>query len=166
MKLLRHFLPFLATFLALLPVVGNAAATPETPPAPEAPLVFAGANARTKAAWQSRLTLGPNDVVNFVFYGRPELSRLGVLIGPDGRVSYLQAQGIQAGRLTLDELRAAVTAELARHYRDPHVIVTPGEFRSKKFFVLGKVVNKGAFTLDRPLTILEAVAQAGGLETG
>ncbi len=135
-------------------------------PKPEAPLVFAGSNAKTKGAWQKRYTLGPNDVVGFAFYGRPELSRFGVLIGPDGRLSYLQAQGILASGLTIDELRELVTAEMAKYYRNPRIIVTPGEFRSKKFYVLGKVVNKGAIALERPMTIIEAVAQAGGLETG
>ena len=135
-------------------------------PKPEAPLVFAGSNAKTKAAWQTRYTLGPNDVVSFAFYGRPDLTRIGVLIGPDGRLGYLEAQGVMASGLTLDELREAVTAELAKYYRKPRVVVTPGEFRSKKFYVLGKVVNKGAYTLERPFTVIEAVAQAGGLETG
>lgn len=133
---------------------------------PPAPLVFAGANARAKAAWQQKLTLGPSDVVSFTFYGRPELTRSDVAIEPDGRISYLQVQGFQAAGLTLDELRDAISAELGKYYRRPRIIVTPGLFKSKKFFVLGKVVNKGAFVLDRPLTILEAVAQAGGLETG
>ena len=133
---------------------------------PVAPMVFAGSNAKTRAAWQSRYTLGPNDVVSFSFYGRPELARPGVLIGPDGRVSYLQAQSVMASGLTLDELRDAVTAEVAKYYRSPHVIVTPVEFRSKNFYILGKVVNKGAYPLARPLTVIEAVAQAGGLETG
>ena len=135
-------------------------------PAPEAPLVFAGANARTKAGWLNRYTLGPNDVVGFAFYGRPDLARNGVTIGPDGRVSHLQAQGIMATGLTIDELREKVSAELAKFYRNPRVVVTPGEFRSKKYFILGKVVNKGSYSLDRPMTLLEAVAQAGGLETG
>jgi protein involved in polysaccharide export with SLBB domain len=135
-------------------------------PTPEAPMVFAGSNARTRAGWQARYMLGPNDVVSFAFYGRPELARPGVLIGPDGRVSYLQAQGVKADGLTIDELREAVTAELTKFYRKPRIVVTPGEMRSKKFYVLGKVVNKGAYTLERPLTIIEAIAQAGGLETG
>ena len=32
--------------------------------------------------------------------------------------------------------------------------------------MLGAVVNKGVFTFDRPLTVIEAIARAGGLETG
>jgi protein involved in polysaccharide export with SLBB domain len=45
-------------------------------------------------------------------------------------------------------------------------MITPVTLRSKKYYVLGKVVNKGAYVLDRPITILEAVARAQGLETG
>jgi protein involved in polysaccharide export with SLBB domain len=152
--------------------MGTHAAPAEPPgvipvvPKPEAPLVFAGSNAKTRAGWQTRYTLGPNDVVNFSLYGRPELARPDALIGPDGRVSYLQAQGVMAAGLTIDELRDAVAAELSNYYRKPCVIVTPVEFRSKRFYILGKVVNKGSYTLERPLTVIEAVAGAGGLETG
>lgn len=143
------------------------AADPAAPPlAPAAPLVFAGSNAKAKGAWQQRLTLGPGDVVNFAIYGQPELARNDVSIEPDGRVSYLQAQGVMAAGLTLDELREAMTAELAKYRKKTRLVVTPGAFKSKKFFILGKVVNKGAYTLDRPRTVLEAVALAAGLETG
>jgi protein involved in polysaccharide export with SLBB domain len=135
-------------------------------PKPAAPLAFCGSNAKTMANWQTHLTLGSNDVVNFPFYGRPELDRAQVRVGPDGRVNYLQAQGVMAAGLTLDELREKLRTELAKYDHKPVVIVTPGKFLSKKIFVLGKVVKKGAYTLDRPLTVLEAVAEAGGLETG
>jgi protein involved in polysaccharide export with SLBB domain len=133
---------------------------------PEAPLVFVGSNAKTKGAWQQHFTLGPGDVLNFSLYGRPELTRTDVTIEPDGRISYLQAHGVMASGLTIDELRAVLTTELAKFHRRPRVVVTPGAFKSKKFFVLGKVVNKGAYGLDRPLTLLEGVTEAGGLETG
>lgn len=170
MNSFRQLLLRLALVLMVIPVVRTDSTAPEdvitVAPKPETPLVFAGSNAKTRAAWQTHYTLGPNDVVSFSFYGRPELTRANVLIGPDGRIGYLQAQGIVAAGLTLDELRTTVTADLAKYYRSPRVIVMPGEFRSKKFYILGKVVNKGAYNLDRPLTVIEAVAQAAGLETG
>ncbi len=152
--------PFSAGRMPAPPLAAGAA------PLPSAPLVFAGSNAKTKGAWQERLTLGPGDVVSFGFYGKPDLTRADVGIEPDGRISYLQAQGVMAAGLTLDELRETLTTELAKHYKKPRLIVTPGAFKSKKFFVLGKVVAKGVFTLDRPRTVLEAVALAEGLETG
>jgi protein involved in polysaccharide export with SLBB domain len=42
----------------------------------------------------------------------------------------------------------------------------PTAFNSKKYYILGKVVTKGVFPLDRPMTVIEAVARAQGLETG
>jgi len=39
-------------------------------------------------------------------------------------------------------------------------------FRSKRYFMLGRVMTKGVYILDRPTTVLEAVARAHGFETG
>jgi protein involved in polysaccharide export with SLBB domain len=133
---------------------------------PDAPLVYAGCNARTKAEWQRHLTLGPNDGVSFSIYGRPELARPDITIEPDGRVSYLEAVGMMAQGLTIEELRNLTTSILSKYYKNPRVMVAPAAWRSKRFHVLGKVVNKGTFPLDRPLTVIEGVGTAGGLETG
>src|SRR5262249_20516188 len=45
-------------------------------------------------------------------------------------------------------------------------ILTPAALTSKKYYVLGKVMAEGTFILDRPVTIIEAVARAKGLQTG
>lgn len=161
MNILRPLL-FVAAILSL-----SALAQTNLPSATDSlPMTFSGSNARQRGEWQKCLTLGPNDVVNFSLYGRPELARAHVRIGPDGCVNYLQAQGVRATGLTIDQLRERVSAELGKFYRQPVVMVTPAEFHSKKVYLLGKVINKGVYELDRPLTILEAVAEAGGLETG
>lgn len=128
--------------------------------------VFFGIGPSHRGEWQKKLTLGPGDVLNLGFFGETNLTKNDIAIGPDGRISYLQATDVQAAGLTVDELRAALDKELAKYYRSPRTIVTPVSFRSKKFYVLGKVINKGAFTLDRPMTVLEAIGQARGLETG
>jgi protein involved in polysaccharide export with SLBB domain len=62
-------------------------------------------------------------------------------------------------------LRSRLEQELAKYYRNPNVVVSPLAYRSKKYFMLGAVVDRGVFTLDRPITILEAVARAQGLAT-
>ncbi len=89
-----------------------------------------------------------------------------VAVGPDGRVSFLEAQYVLASGLTIDELRARLDDELAKYRRSPHTVITPVAFRSKKYFMLGKVMVKGAYVLDRPLTVLEAIARAKGFENG
>ncbi|HEY6168720.1 MAG TPA: polysaccharide biosynthesis/export family protein [Verrucomicrobiae bacterium] len=135
-------------------------------PAVQTNLSLASIGAPQRAAWQQRLTLGPGDVLNFSLFGSPELARSEVLIGPDGRVSYLQAHDILAAGLTIDELRAKFDEELAKYHRTPRTLITPAAYHSKKFFMLGTVVQKGVFPLDRPMSIIEAVAQGRGLETG
>ena len=87
-------------------------------------------------------------------------------MGPDGTVSYLEAANVRAAGLTVDQLRDRMNSELGRFRRSPQVFVYPVAYRSKKYFMLGTVVRKGVFTLERPTTIIEAVARAQGLETG
>jgi protein involved in polysaccharide export with SLBB domain len=128
--------------------------------------VPAVASPSKKANWQERLTLGPGDVLNFSLLDAPELARPEVVVGPDGRVTYLLAQDIVATGLTIDELRAKFDTELEKYYRAPRTIIIPVAYHSKKYFVLGAVAGKGVFPLDRPTTVIEAIARAGGLETG
>lgn len=127
---------------------------------------FSGASTTKRARWQERLTLGPGDVLSFSLLDTPESARAEVVVGPDGRITYLQAQDIVATGLTIDELRAKFDTELEKYYRTPRTIITPVAYHSKKYLVLGAVVNKGVFPLDRPTTVVEAIARAGGLETG
>jgi protein involved in polysaccharide export with SLBB domain len=87
------------------------------------------------------------------------------MVGPDGRLSYLHVQDLPVAGLTIDELRNRFDSELARFYVTPRTMVAPVSFSSKKYYVLGKVVNEGVYVLDRPLTIIEAVARARGLQT-
>lgn len=119
-----------------------------------------------RGEWQKRLTLGPGDILSFSLYGQPELARADVFVGPDGRISYLEANNIVAAGLTVDEVRTNIDNALSQYRRAPRTIITPVSFNSKKYYMLGKVVQRGVYTLDRPITVLEAVARARGLETG
>ncbi|HLP77063.1 MAG TPA: polysaccharide biosynthesis/export family protein, partial [Candidatus Paceibacterota bacterium] len=141
---------------------GEAAAAPET----RTNLSFSVTSPAQRAAWQQHLTLGPGDVLSFSLYGEPTLTRTEVAIAPDGRVSYLEAQDVVATGLTVDELRAKMDQELGKYRRVARPVITPMAFRSKKYYVLGKVVQRGVYTLDRPITVIEAIARAKGLENG
>jgi protein involved in polysaccharide export with SLBB domain/capsular polysaccharide biosynthesis protein len=125
----------------------------------------AAAPKAAKPAWLQRYVLGAGDGFNIGIYGHTDLQRNDVFVAADGRLTYLHANVMAAG-LTVDELRAVLNREMARYYQHAQVILSPIVYASKRVFVLGKVVNKGAIMLDRPLTVLEAVAEAGGLETG
>ncbi|MDF1659409.1 MAG: SLBB domain-containing protein [Verrucomicrobiales bacterium] len=116
-------------------------------------------------AWQTRYTLGAGDILNFSVYNRPDLLREKVQIAPDGTVSYLQAVAVRAEGLTLDQLRNRLEEVLAEH-QELKVIVTPVEVASKDFAIIGRVRKPGTYTLDRPTSILEAIARAEGMQVG
>ena len=77
-------------------------ATPATAPATEAiatapapaarKQIFSTSSPESRANWQRRLTLGPGDTLNFSLYDQPDTVKRDVVIGPDGRVTFLQAE--------------------------------------------------------------------------
>jgi protein involved in polysaccharide export with SLBB domain/capsular polysaccharide biosynthesis protein len=133
---------------------------------PQEPATFSISDPSQRADWQRHLTLGPGDALSFHLYGSPELTRDGVSIGADGRVSYLEAENVLAAGLTVDELRDRINDELGKFRRAPQAFVIPVSYGSKRYYMLGTVVQKGVFPLDRPTTVIEAVARARGFETG
>ncbi len=119
-----------------------------------------------RAAWQQRLTLGPGDLLNLTLFDVVDSARLDVPVGPDGRITFREARDVMAAGLTIDELRVKLDEALSKYYQNPRTIITPAAIRSKKYVVLGAVGTRGVYTFDRPLSIIEALARAGGLQTG
>lgn len=118
------------------------------------------------AEWQRRLTLGPGDTVDIGLYGYQNHLRKNVIVSPDGKISYLQARNVTAKGLTIDELRAALDKRLSAYFRSPRTMIMPREFRSKRFHIMGSVKRSGSYIMNRPITVIEAVAQAEGMRTG
>jgi protein involved in polysaccharide export with SLBB domain len=162
----------------LPPAANDPTGTPQPPealPAPAAPTANAEKTAGKVVgnrppvdpnSWRYRYELGPGDSVNISLFGRPELDRSGIRVGPDGKLSFLQAQDIPVGGMSIDEARVALEKALASHFKSPRIILTPLQVASKRYTIMGKVVIRGVVTLDRPVTLVEAVANAGGMETG
>lgn len=114
------------------------------------------------ADWQKRLTLGPGDAFSISIFEEPDSAR-GLVIGPDGRINYLEAQDVMAAGLTVDELRDHLDKVLAdQGRRAPRTVIIPSSYNSKRYYMLGNTVTKGVFALNRPMTLVEAVAQARG----
>ena len=149
----------------VLPPGAAAAETAGPPPAPSVTVPFSAAQAARLAPWQQRLTLGPGDVLDVSLHGQADSLRNALIVGPDGQLSYLEAQDVAAAGLTIDELRARLEEVLAKFHLSPRVVITPVAYNSKKFFLLGSVQQVGAYSLSRPVHVLEAVARAGGFVT-
>lgn len=143
---------------------------PEVPkaiPIPEAMISSKPAEKpKKKMSWRDLYLLGPGDVITIRFFGRNGLNRGGIRVAPDGTITYLTARSVYVTGFSIDQARKKLEKALTEQYRNPRLIITPVEVASKRFSILGKVVKKGVYTLDRPMNLVEAIANAGGLETG
>ncbi len=110
--------------------------------------------------------LGAGDVLSIQFYGRPNLTRPQVTIAPDGTLSYLAATNIEVAGLTIEEARLRIAEAMSSLYRNPRIIITPIQLASSSYTIIGMVRLTGVFALDSPITLVEAIARAGGTESG
>lgn len=136
-----------------------AVAKPQPKPAPAPPK-------RSVSSWRTRYELGPGDALNFGIHGQPKLSKLAVPVAPDGTISFLQAKQIDVRGKTIDELRAAMNGVLREFHGENKLIITPAALGSKRYTVLGEVRNNGSFPLEKPTTLLNALATTGGFNLG
>lgn len=114
------------------------------------------------------LKIGPGDVIQVGLLGRPELSmsganhQNGVMVGADGALCLPLAGVVRVQGLSIEEARAAITAAFARYVKNPRVDVNVIEYASRRFYLYGEVAKPGAYTIDRPLTLYQALALGGG----
>ncbi len=108
-------------------------------------------------------TLTTSDVVQVTVVNQPELNS-SARIEPDGTIQLPYVGRIRAVGLTQDQLRDRIVASLkdADVVKDPKVLVELTSFGTQ-VSVMGAVGLPGAFTLDRPTTLIQLLARAGGI---
>ncbi|NHN83597.1 polysaccharide export protein [Acetobacter musti] len=106
-------------------------------------------------------TLGVDDQIRVITYGQDQLSS-DFRIDSNGKVAFPLTDGLQAAGLTTgqfaDEVRGAL--EKSRMLRDPKVSVEITAYRM--IAVLGEVARPGQYPYQPGMTMLTAVAAAGG----
>lgn len=105
--------------------------------------------------------IGPDDVLAVNVWKEDEISRQ-VPVRPDGKVSLPLIGDVQAAGLTPLGLQQSIRARLAAYLVNPSVTIMVQEARSHRFNVVGEVEHPGSFVLGQPLTVLDALAMAGG----
>src|SRR5579862_1914816 len=106
--------------------------------------------------------IGPQDVLDISVWKEPELSRP-VPVRPDGKISLPLLNDVQAAGLTPSRLTAQLTTSLGKFVTSPQVTVIVTQVSSQRIYILGEVSRAGAFVLLPGMTILQALANAGGL---
>jgi polysaccharide biosynthesis/export protein len=106
--------------------------------------------------------LGPEDLLSIVFWKDKELSAE-VVVRPDGKISLPLLNDVQAAGSTPEELRAALIKAASKYIEDPSATVVVKEIRSRKVFISGNIGKPGAYSLIGDKSIVQLIAEAGGL---
>jgi polysaccharide export outer membrane protein len=116
-----------------------------------------------RAAAQTDYLIGPQDVVTVTVYDHADLSGK-FTVDADGSMTFPLIGRVKAAGLTLRALEDALRTQLADGYlKNPQVAVGIDEYKSQRVFVMGEVRGPGAYQLTGDMTIIEALAKAGGV---
>jgi polysaccharide biosynthesis/export protein len=109
--------------------------------------------------------IGPGDLLNIVVFDVPELSRE-VRVSQTGTIGIpLVPVRLHVAGLTETQTEQKITEVLEANGLVTHadVSVSVKEHKSKPITIVGAVMHPMVYEADRPVTLLEAVAEAGGI---
>jgi polysaccharide biosynthesis/export protein len=130
----------------------------------------AGSQPRTPVTTESRIVsatdrdyvIGSDDLLAVDVWHENELSRV-VPVRPDGKISLPLVGELYVAGLTAWQLQDTIAQHLKEYVAHPQVTVIVQETKSQKFNVVGEVQKPGSFEFGHPVTLLDAIALAGGL---
>ncbi|MCI0444180.1 polysaccharide biosynthesis/export family protein [bacterium] len=107
--------------------------------------------------------LGPEDVIELKVLQMNELN-VTIRIAGDGSITLPFLGSVQVSGLTAPELSDKIAKLLGEQFlQNPQVSVFVKEFNSQKISIIGSVQTPGTYSLTGPRTIIQMLAQAGGV---
>jgi polysaccharide export outer membrane protein len=104
--------------------------------------------------------LGPGDVIRVAVFGEERLSG-DFPVGPAGTVSFPLVGDVPAQGKTIPEFVATLTSTLQNGYvREPRLTAQIATYRP--YYIMGEVRSPGTYAYTPGITVLNAVATAGG----
>ncbi len=107
--------------------------------------------------------LGAGDKLRIEVYKDAQLSQ-SLQVRPDGKITLPLVGDVDAVNRTPIELRDTITQSLKEYMTNPVVTVIVVEATAATAYVMGEVYHPGSVNLQAPLTVLQALALAGGLK--
>lgn len=151
----------LACGLSLAAQVTNGAAAKDTATAVRSTKSAQAEGANAQAAAGRDYIIGNGDLLAINVWKEAEISRV-VPVRPDGKISLPLIGELQASGRTPRQLQEEIAKKLKDYVAEPEVNVIVQEIKSQKFNVLGMVMHPGSYTLTKPMTVIDAIAMAGG----
>ena len=105
--------------------------------------------------------LGYGDVIEAKFFNTPEYNE-SVAVRPDGYISLQRVGDIYANGKTVSELDAEITQAYTEVLQNPDVTLLVRQFGGQQCYVMGEVEKPGMVNVAKGMTLLRAIAAAGG----
>jgi polysaccharide export outer membrane protein len=130
-------------------------------------LCFAGLSGSVSAAEPGtfdlqRYQLAPADVIEVFVWKEEDLSRT-VSVRPDGRLSYPLIGEVEAAGKTIEQMQQDLEKRIQAYIPSAVVSVVLNQVAGYRVYVLGEVNNPGEFSLNRYVTVAQALTLANGL---
>lgn len=107
--------------------------------------------------------IGAGDILQVVVWKEPDASLPEAAVRSDGKITAPLVGEIDVVGLTPAQLKDALVEKFSHYINSPMVSVFVKEIKSRKVYVMGSVKKEGPLPLIGPLTILQAIDEAGGL---
>jgi protein involved in polysaccharide export with SLBB domain len=106
--------------------------------------------------------LGPGDVLDIEVLGDVNTQASSV-VGPDGKMYFYLLPGIDVWGLTLGQARERIVEGMQRLIREQQpVSLTLRKAENQRIWLLGRLNKPGIYSMAGPMTLLEALSEAGG----
>jgi polysaccharide export outer membrane protein len=117
------------------------------------------------AGAQTDYRIGAQDVLNITVFGEPDLSGK-YTVEQDGTFTFPLVGRVKAGGVTMREFEQVLKKMLADGFlKNPSVSIAVETYRSQRILVMGEVRAPGEYLLTGDMTLLAALARAGGTGT-
>jgi polysaccharide export outer membrane protein len=116
---------------------------------------------RPPAIAHAEYQIGREDVIAVEVWKDPSLSTK-VPVRPDGKITLPMIGAINAEGRTTEDLKKEITERLQPFVEQPVVSVMVAEINAARFYVLGEVAHPGAYPVRGRITVVQALALAGG----
>ncbi len=105
--------------------------------------------------------LGPEDQLRISVWDNKDLT-LDLVVRPDGKISMPLIQDVVAEGLTAVQLADEIKKKLSSFVVNPEVSVIVLQVNSPKYYMMGYITRPGTYPLRGEVSVLQALALAGG----
>jgi polysaccharide export outer membrane protein len=105
--------------------------------------------------------IGVDDVLSISIWESKDLDEV-VTVRPDGKISLQLVGDVRAEGRSVAELRSELQERYQTMIEDARVAVNVREIHSRAVYFVGEVAKAGPLVLTRRMSVLQAVAMAGG----